>query len=354
MTTISQIRGMLLEEAVLQLLRTAGYTTVDKAGTDPTLQDGPSGLEVLGRGGKHQIDAVADFCIEPPFTHPQRLIVEAKCYSSQPTGLPIIRNAVGVLKDISEYWVPSRDHNGIVTTGRYHYQYAVFSASGYSSNAERYAFAQDIYLIQYERSRYMAPVIQAIRHLNYTDFGARAWNAIDVNMTDFRLSVRHAIRTGSVEDLTKFDFNSVTLGIKELVQSIQQIKGTLLAVAGRRFPIHLIPAPLTQLDRLRELYHVRIRWDAESWYLTDAETHQDLFSFDLPPELFRLYADHGNLTESGALDLKSDVLNRFQAVLTLHDESRLITFILDRQWIKKIREQIRGLPRRDEAEAQPW
>ncbi len=36
---------MLLEEAVLQLLRTAGYTVVEKAGGDPTLHDGHSGLE---------------------------------------------------------------------------------------------------------------------------------------------------------------------------------------------------------------------------------------------------------------------------------------------------------------------
>ncbi len=46
MATISQIRGMLLEEAVLQLLRTAGYVVVEKANADPTLNDGRSGLEV--------------------------------------------------------------------------------------------------------------------------------------------------------------------------------------------------------------------------------------------------------------------------------------------------------------------
>lgn len=169
MATISQVRGMLLEEAVLQLLKTTGYTVVEKAGSDPTLHDGHSGLEVCGRGGRHQIDAVADFSVSAPFSHPQRLFVEAKCFSSQyPVGLPIIRNAVGVLKDVLEWWNPPSGPRGIATTGRYHYQYALFSASGYTLEAERYAFAQDIYLIPYERSQFISPVIQAIRQMTHT------------------------------------------------------------------------------------------------------------------------------------------------------------------------------------------
>ncbi len=46
MATIPQIRGMLLEEAVLHLLRSSGYIPVLKAGTDPTLHDGSAGLEI--------------------------------------------------------------------------------------------------------------------------------------------------------------------------------------------------------------------------------------------------------------------------------------------------------------------
>ena len=63
----------MLEETVLQLLKTAGYDTIEKAGSDPTPHDGHSGPEVTGRGGTHYIDAVADFCISAPFSYPQRL-----------------------------------------------------------------------------------------------------------------------------------------------------------------------------------------------------------------------------------------------------------------------------------------
>lgn len=352
MATISQIRGMLLEEAVLQLLRTASYSPVDRAGSDPTLHNGPAGLEIYGRGGKHQADAVADFRIVPPFSNPQRLIVEAKCYSPQyAVGLPIIRNAVGVLKDISEWWVPPRSLSGIVATGRYHYQYVIFSASGYTLDAERYAFAQDIYLIPYERSRFIAPVVQAIRQLTHIDFEAEAWNAIYVDMSNLRRAIRNAIRGRSFADIIRLS-ETATTAIDRFVEAVSKISGTLLAIAGRRFPIHLIPAPQIELRRLQQHYNVRIRWDDQSWYLTDARSGQDLFSFDLPPELFSLYAEHGNLTESRALDLKSEMLNRIQALLTLQEETKLITFELDKDWILRVRERIQQLPHRREEEVE--
>lgn len=352
MATISQIRGMLLEEAVLQLLRTAGYTVVEKAESDPTLHDGHSGLEVLGRGGRHQIDSVADFRISAPFSHPQRLFVEAKCFSPRyPVGLPIIRNAVGVLKDVSEWWVPPSDPSGIATTGRYHYQYALFSASGYTLDAERYAFAQDIYLIPYERSRFIAPVIQAIRQLTHEDFGAEAWNAIDLDIGSLRRAIRNVFQGGRLINFVQVP-DAVATAVNRFVEAISMIRGTLLAMVGRRFPVHLIPAPYLDVRELREHYRVRIWWDNQSWYLRDASNGRELFSFDLPPELFNLYAEHGNLTESRALDLKSEMLGRFQALLTVEQVTRLITFELDRDWIIRVRERIRELPRRNEAEFQ--
>src|SRR5438270_8627935 len=125
MASANQVRGVLLEEAILALLRASAYRTVTTHAGDPTLDHCGAGLIVLGRGGRHQIDAVADLRIAQPFTNPQRLLVEAKAYSDGRTvGLQIIRGAVGVLKDVSEYWVRSdSDEPG---APRYHYQFAVF------------------------------------------------------------------------------------------------------------------------------------------------------------------------------------------------------------------------------------
>ena len=347
MATIPQIRGMLLEEAVLQMLRTAGYTSVERAGQDPTLHDGHSGLEVRGRGEKHQTDAVADFRILQPFSNPHRLIVEAKCYSQQyPVGLPIVRNAVGVLKDISEWWVPTGRGNNATMKGRYHYQYAIFSASGYTPEAQRYAYAQDIYLIQYEKSRFIKPVIQAIRRLTPVDFGAQTWNAIDVSLKDLRRDIRKAIQNNG--DFSGSLTNHGRMSIERILHAVSEIEGTIFAIAGGGFPIHLIPSPDVSLRELPAHTKVRIFWDNQSWYLEDERSRRQLFSFDIPPQLLDLYAEHGNLTRSRALDLKSEALDKLQAVLVTDGEVRLITFDLDRDWIVKVRDRIRQLPHKHE------
>src|SRR5262249_54663549 len=102
-----QLRGALLEEAALFLLQRSGYKTVDSRGNDRTLLETAAGLAVSGRGTYHQIDAIADHLVTHPFTHPQRLLVEAKCLSpTDKVGIETIRNAVGVVKDTSEYWTP--------------------------------------------------------------------------------------------------------------------------------------------------------------------------------------------------------------------------------------------------------
>ena len=340
MATINQIRGMLLEEAVLQLLRTAGYDVVDSAGNDPTLHEGRSGMEIVGRGCWHQADALADFNVNPPFSNPNRLIVEAKCYQlNKPVCLSVVRGCVGVLKDVSEWWFPSTSVQDTASKGRFHYQYAVFSASGFTREAERYAFAQDIYLIPYQNSRFISNMIDSIRKVSHIDFGAESDDKINIRLSELRRNVRAALQTRGDFELRNFsEYASETIG--SFLNEVWNIRGTLIAMAGRRFPIHLIPSPSINIVELLPHYDVRIYYDEVFWYLRDAHTGENLFSFDIPPQLFNLYAEHGHLAESSALNLKSEMLNRMQAVLATERETRLITFKLDAQWINYLKDQL--------------
>ena len=66
MATIYAIRGLLLEEILLNLLSASGYLIVEYDSNDITLKTRSSGvLEVKGRGSNHQIDAIASFSISP-------------------------------------------------------------------------------------------------------------------------------------------------------------------------------------------------------------------------------------------------------------------------------------------------
>jgi hypothetical protein len=325
---------MLLEEILLHLLNGTGYRTVDTVGTDRTLRRGHSGLEVRGRGGKHQIDAIADFQVPHPFSHRQRLLVEAKCFSpGYQVGIEIVRNAIGVLKDVSEYWV-TRGRSSIPKT-RYHYQYALFSATTYSSDAQRYAFAHDIYLIPVGKSNYLISTIDAIRALTRNDFGHLRRDDISIDLKTMRRVVRRALRSERIPELLDYQ-EPVRNKLIKVLENALRIHYALLAVLGGSFPVFLVPRLDGMLNTLPSEVPVRIRWDNESWYL-DNINDQRLFSFDLPQELFELYAETGELTPPRALDLSQEYLGSFHAFQTLGSEVRVIRFVLDMPWIEAIR-----------------
>ena len=93
MAELSQIKGALLEEIILVLLKLIGYRVIDDKSDEDGIRWRGAGLELQGRGGWHQIDAFASYERVPPFIYPIRLILEAKCYQ-QPVGIEIIRNFV--------------------------------------------------------------------------------------------------------------------------------------------------------------------------------------------------------------------------------------------------------------------
>lgn len=338
MARLPQIRGMLLEEAVLYLLRWSGYKTVNAPNGDPTLYAGSAGLEVMGRGGTHQIDAIADYVIAHPFSHPQRLLVEAK-FKKGRIGIEVARNAIGVLKDVGEYWVttpnnPSKNvlgKNISTTKNRFHYQYAIFSASGYTDATQFYAFAQDVYLIPVDSSRFMQPIIESIRDLKISHRG---------KLKDLRDAVRAALETreneGLFNILSEKDFAQVAV----FLERAHRLDQALLGMLSNQFPVFLVRNPEVNVTGLPSQLDVRIYRNEEGWYLRDTN-QRTLFSFDIPKTLFDLYADEGLLKPARALDLKEDYLSEIQAIIQSRNGYRVLTMKLDQGWIGALRERIR-------------
>lgn len=336
MASIGQIHGMMLEEALLYLLQVSGYRTVESAvrngERDPTLQDGHSGLEVLGRGGVHQIDAVADFVIAQPFSNPQRLLLEAK-FRSKTTGIEVVRNAVGVLKDVGEYWVA---RNKVPPKARYHYQYAIFSASAYTSPAQKYAYAQDVYLIPLAKSAYFRPIINAIQRLNINNFNQALKKEF---LSQLRKVIRENLRDSQSSTLRLVREQTFSL-IDEFCWECRRLNGALIAMIAKQFPIFLVPNRDVRIDDLENHLKVEIYWNKEGWYLHEASSYRNIFSFDLPKELFNLYAEQGLLSEIRALNLKKDYLCEIQAIVMSNSQARVITFELDREWFDRLRDNL--------------
>ncbi|MDF3822924.1 restriction endonuclease [Leptospira sp. 96542] len=321
-----------MEEAILFLLRNSGYSIIDYPDpNDDLIQKTSSGLKISGRGACHQIDAIADFFINPPFSNPTRLLAEAKCYSKNPVGIEIVRNAVGVLKDLNEFWVTRKSK--IQTRPRFDYQYTIFSASSFTKDAERYAYAQNIHLVNLQNNKYLQHILDSIQNINSETFFSE-------KLSDYRMLIRDILRnklndrdllyTLEIADITKFE---------DFINSCRNLNASYIAMANWKFPIFLVPAPNLNLDNIKNKTKIQIFWDDNNWYILN-QLGQNLFSFNLPLELFKLYAEDEILTEKRAINLKEAVMSKIQIIIPTseyEDEYRLINLELDLNWLKAIK-----------------
>ncbi|OMI84792.1 hypothetical protein BSZ07_36720 [Streptomyces sp. M1013] len=147
------LRGYLLEEVLAWLLRSSGYevlTAQDDGERPPwkTLEVRNHGLVVRGRGAWHQADTLGQFRYVPPFSLPVRLFVEAK-FTRTRVRLSTVRNGHGVVHDVNENVMTTvTRHSGPRRPRtRYRYSYAIFSTSGFSQDAQEFALAHQISLV---------------------------------------------------------------------------------------------------------------------------------------------------------------------------------------------------------------
>lgn len=126
-----QAAGYIFEKIILKMLKKNGYISVNTS-------------KLRGRGADHQIDAYGTFSFPIPFVNPIRLICEAKCWSD-PAGLADMRSFFGVVRDISEKY----DSSTRKFIPRWSDSGCFFSLNGFTSKAEGYAWAHNIYLVSF-------------------------------------------------------------------------------------------------------------------------------------------------------------------------------------------------------------
>lgn len=151
-----QVKGYLLEIVLSKLIEVNGYEIITENNIpyehgvpygEEEIVSKHNGLNVRGRGGYHQFDTLGTFKITPPFVYPLRLFVEAKCYASIKVGIDRVRMGVGILNDINTNYATVGLNTEQLSIKRYQYHYAIFSTSGFSKPAQRYAIAHKIHLI---------------------------------------------------------------------------------------------------------------------------------------------------------------------------------------------------------------
>ncbi len=210
------LRGYVLEELIAYLLRNNGYHLISNPAHDrAALSGGANGLRVRGRGAEHQADALGELTVPTPFMLPVRLFCEAK-YLNHKVGLEVIRNALGVLNDVNEQF----GSTGATTKApmrRFQYRYSIFSASGFTSDAEAYALAQQISLIDL-RGPAFGYLLQAADRV--TD-ALRAWQQQEgaLSTSAVRATLRTVLDTEDPYD------SSISEGPPSLLSSISRAVG---------------------------------------------------------------------------------------------------------------------------------
>jgi len=343
----THIRGAILEEVVLYLLTLVGYRIVLPGENGTKL--GHSGLEVQGRGEWHQIDALAAFDKTPAFMYPLRLMVEAKCYDyHRLVGIGVVRNSVGVQKDISENFFTHDNGTGqssnSIQIPIYNYHTAIFSTSGYTKNAQRYALAHQIFLIQYQSVQILRPIIDAI--LNFTiDHFARNPENSPKRIQAIRSEIRSGLRMPLSEpeyDRSVFSEEGQAYLYERLISPLRDIKGSYFGVLQGRWPMHLVslhelPAgPFEDVDEIRcKVYG----FESDTWSFSpigyrEGEPGWFRLEFDLPEEIARLVGESRHDPVQVA-HIKQEHFSYLDLSGKIGGIQRQIRFVLDTEWIRQ-------------------
>lgn len=350
-----------MEEAVLFLLRNVGYEPIDVSSLATTpihgLREGRGGLEAQGRGTWHQLDALASWTHSPAFIYPLRLVVEAKCYRrGKPIGLSVVRNTVGVAKDITENFFTVSRRRGSFQALRFNYASAIFSTSGYSSRAVEYAVAHQVFLIDYQRIPVIRPVVEAIMQFDESCLLVPSREAMRVARVLFRSRLNGEAYGQQVllDYLTERGRFLIETSITETVRAI---RGSYFGMLQGRWPMHLLRSePLPPGAFANDVVPCRVHgnefgeWRFEPRHLRPGEPDWFALEFHLPRVLAELV--------SQSWDDRVQVANLKQEHFSYIDLSGLIGGIrrnvrleLDRRWINEYITRHRSFVERDQSQS---
>ncbi len=295
----AQAQGYMFEVLIGRLLSSAGYSWF------------PFSKTIQGRGAKHQIDAIGITTNVSPFVNNIRLLAEAK-YQRKSIGLPVVRNMVGVLKDINESYIPGQKSIAEKILGSRHTNCAViFSNKDFSVDAINYGYAHNIYLISYQGNPLMREVIEEFKNLcRLLDF-RKLPNEVSGLKNTFELMFKEASTVIVPPRLRKTnDFVKFKKTIKRLDNLVTRT-GSIFGFVEGSYPVHII----SEDRNIKTLLFSSARENGvlPVGYRFEVIGNNILFSFKvgdskakfiMPKYIFKNFLDEGKM-----IDAKESLLN---------------------------------------------
>ncbi len=325
----SQVKGVVLEEFVLRLLAAAGYRILDGSEASADVREKRGGLHLLGRGDWHQTDALVAYDHTPAFIYPIRLIVEAKAYSRRANnqgkvGLNIIRNAVGVLKDVNENYFSFSDTESVEhKIKRFNYVYAIFSLNGFTDNAQRYAIAHQVFLIQY----YYHDLFGKVRDL-FEDYRHDVSHT-KLSLSDVRKSVRRIFASSDDRSIATLP-SEIADFVKSLKVELSRIRGSYFGLLNGEYPIHILST--SEIPDVNDEEEVEVYLPKPG--LVKLRLRDSELFFELPLYLARIFnsvwKDRHELAHT-----KARHINYISLTGRIANRQRNITLRIDMTWLDR-------------------
>ena len=334
----NRVKGALFEAQVRFLLKKSGYKPIEPDGR--LIRED----KIRGRGGWHQIDAFGYYSYGVPCLYPVRIICEAKNYDGR-VGLPVIRNFVGAFKDIAENYFVERlgSAANYLLTKRYTDAGVIFSARGFTPQAQDYAYAQGVFLVSYEDNPVLSPLLERSNDLI---------DSLDITNAARNSSVFKKWIYAKMENPTEvFEedslFSTERLGpiLEEHAQLIRNIRTSYLGTASGIYPIHL----LSRSGIPWRLFGNRDEISCRIYYHVGTENCLEIvpqgadhirFYISIPREVVANYRDRYR-DRMRMLDFKKQFFEYVDIPVQREGIRRILTFRLDTEWITQLRRRRR-------------
>jgi len=318
----NQIKGKILEEVLKFHLEKQGYMVVPKTirnyyGVKIDRGD----LWVKGRGAWHQIDVLGQFKFQIPFVYPLRLICEAKCWKRK-IGLDVVRNFVSVVKDISEnYFIEKPEELKFKQRSRFTDCGVIFSTSEFTKNAQMFAYAHGIYLVNV---RELLPLIEEIfEKIKYGNFE---------KLKRFLLFVEALNKDPEGREFREY-----------LIKKVKE-KYCYFGLAGGIYPVCIVSDEKFPEEEFRNKDEGTVRI---FYRYREVEGEREILyfilkfgrwegKFQLPRYIWEKYIESPDF-RNAMLSMKEKHLNYIDIPLIIDSMRRIIRLNLDKSWIESMR-----------------
>lgn len=347
----SQARGYLLEIVLSKLIEINGYEIIKQADGNEIVSK-PNGLNVRGRGGFHQFDTLGKFKITPPFIYPLRLFVEAKFYDVQKVGIDRVRMGVGILEDVNTNYSTVTMNDEELSVERYQYHYAIFSTSGFTEDAQRFAIAHKIHLIDLRCDEYKT-IIEPIREIvevfsqrsddipkeKFSLFREYFFKVINEEIDERDESVYIQELRNEIPDLNR-DISEEL--VEKIIDLKKNIAGQLIYLATGNSP-YIIPLfsnkDVNEILKKNPHQDVAITWEENSnkWTITFNNEQTPIIKFTLPEILYQYMISDKNRIGHNARNIKNNQINRLVFIAYLDNYNpTLCTLKFNNEFTKQI------------------